>query len=410
MAGKRVFRVRCGLGGDRLRLGCIARRYGCCRYGSDGDRRLGHIGRRRDRCLDDRGDRLCFHGRSFARGNRILRNIGQKVIDIEGDIVDFGDGFRQRRIGLDVAILGGSGQIEGPVIDNRFDDRLDNQLLDGERRLMTIDLGGEAGGGRRFEARRYCHRLGSDYWCRSGNRRCGRLFAARRMEIGDRQANACGRPLRGLGGLNRRRCGADRKLKLLYQIASAAGDGLSRARNTCCPIGGREDRAGIGLLDDRQGLVFDPFRDNRRFVMNRLGIIARRLLVVLCGLVVGLGLVVGDGLRLGIDYGLRLRLRLSVSRLNRMIDDRRRGRSVVTLELAQQFIFEIEGRLLPWCRFDGVCRYTGLKTDDTRKLRKGIVVSKEVRIVTRVIRPLFICHTHPLANAKVSCQRIVGKW
>jgi hypothetical protein len=55
-------------------------------------------------------------------GTSILRDVGKEVIDIECDIVDFGRRFGQRRIGLDRAMLCGSGQIEGCVIDELFGD------------------------------------------------------------------------------------------------------------------------------------------------------------------------------------------------------------------------------------------------------------------------------------------------
>ena len=75
-----------------------------------------------------------------------------------------------------------------------------------------------------------------------------------------------------------------------------------------------------------------------------------------------------------------------------------RLRRIVALEFAQQFILEIEGRLLSGGIFDGICCYPRLEADDAGKFRQRIIVSKEVRILTRVIRPLFVCHTHPTRN------------
>lgn len=91
-----------------------------------------------------------------------------------------------------------------------------------------------------------------------------------------------------------------------------------------------------------------------------------------------------------------------------MIDDGRRGRSVVTLELCAVRL-EIEGRLLPWSRLDGVCRYRP-ETDDTRKLRKAGSSSAKRFASLRVSYARCLSAILIHSQMAVLCQRIVGKW
>jgi hypothetical protein len=175
-------------------------------------------------------------------GTSILRDVGKQIIDIEGDIVERSARplpSAPHRPGPSPSTLRQQCQIETCVIDEirRLATGVSRRnLLRHDHRLVAVDLGREAQPQRGISNSRPQAVTIAANWRREqldGRGSAARsqqpraalraLRGASRMEIGDRQPDAGGRPLRRLGGLHRKsRCSTDRKLKLLDQVAGTA--------------------------------------------------------------------------------------------------------------------------------------------------------------------------------------------
>ncbi len=149
----------------------------------------------------------------------------------------------------------------------------------------------------------------------------------------------------------------DRKLKLLDQIAGTTGSGLGTLRSR--PIGGGENG---GLLRDRRG-------GGQRI----------------------------DGFRLdnGVSGGIVI---LLSDRLSRAIERSERTRRIVTLELAEKLVLEIERRLLPGRLRNRICGYTRLEADDSGKFGERIIIRKEIRLFRASYANCLSAIPIPLAN------------